>query len=864
MKNKVQKAICLLLVLALMSCSHARVIGKTEKQANPLPISFQLSYQAGYVDVNHSWIGGTETMNIVEHKGKLYAGVGYWMDLPYGKAKGDDPWTGSQVLVKDSDETPWRLDGNLGESTGRAEALLSATFITDKNGKMMDKPVNMLVTSAPEALKNTLFVWTRDDQTEKWTKIKVADVPKSEGARSLGTHLDKINKVSMIFAGTSGGEIYSGVYDNTVPGHLRWESKPELVDRDGRSMAFTEANGELYCSVGRTLYKRTDGKDPTWTSVYHWSTPKPDKNYNNTIMRGLTTIPNPTGSGEVILAARENPGLIERIDPTKNHEVTVEINVAEYFSNLWDTKKRGCLMAYNDMTPFHIPGTDIVVHLIGLQMHHPDKSIDLKTGFYMVRWPDGSYTHGEVNDPSLAKHPEPRAIRCFQESPWKEGEVFTGGFDCNGRKSHNSAWMMKGTLIQPSNEKEKKYSSYEKYSNISYLKTDSDPYLTCLDIYTPDRNAKLPVLIWVHGGSWVRGHKNSVLNTRIDIPDVFCGEGYVFISINYRLTPQAIFPTHVQDVASAIAWVKENISQYGGDPARLNVSGHSAGAHLAALVATDGKYLSSCGMKLSDIKTAIPVDTEAYDIVNLAKRFGGYLPSIYSDVFTQDPEKWKEASPSFHVQKDLGIPPMLILYSGGQKAFGNPDRKTDAEDFAKILTNSSIEAVTYGAQEKTHSEIAAALSDPNDHVTITMLTFLNTRNSKPKQILIELWIGKMTALVDGKPITLDVPPMIQNGRTVVPLRFIAESINATVNYDPKEEKILINLGAITLTLQINHTEATIEETIEGKKTSKNLILESPPFIYQGRTLVPLRFISEAFGLKVEWESTEQKITIRRK
>ena len=728
MKNTAQKAICLLMVVGLMSCSHTRAIGKNDQQANPLAISYQLSYQAGYVDVNNNWIGGTETMNIEEHQGKLYAGIGYWMDLPYGKPKGDDPWTGSQVLVKDTDTTPWRLDGNLGESTGRAEALISANFTTDKNGKSLNIPVNMLVTSAPDAYQNTLYVWSRDDSTNQWVKIKVADTKKSEGARSLGTHQDKVTNVSMIFAGTSGGEIFSGYYDPSVSGRLVWNPEPELVDKDGRAMAFTEANGAIYCSVGRTLYKRTDGIKPVWISVYHWTTPKPFQNYNNTIMRGLTTIKNPYGMGEVILAARENPGVIERIDPTKNHEVTIETNVAQYFSKLWNTNKRGCLMAYNDMAPFHIPGTDTTVHLIGLQMHHPNRSIDLKTGYYLVRWPDGTYTHGEMNDPTLSNHPEPRAIRCFRESPWKVGEFFAGGFDCNGKKSHNTAWMMKGTVTQKNSETDKPYTSYETFTNISYLKTDADPNLTNLDIYTPDMKAKLPVLIWVHGGGWAKGDKNSVLNARVDFPAVFCEEGYVLVSINYRLTPKVLFPTHVQDVASAIAWVKKNINQYGGDPSHLNVSGHSAGAHLTALVSTDAKYLETNGMKLSDLKTAIPVDTEAYDIVNLANRFGGTLPSIYGDTFTQDPEMWKEASPSYHVQKNTGIPSMLIFYSGGQRAYANPNRKTDAEDFARVLTNSSIEALTYGAQEKTHGEIAAALSDPGDHVTITMIAFLNSKN----------------------------------------------------------------------------------------------------------------------------------------
>ena len=104
--------------------------------------------------------------------------------------------------------------------------------------------------------------------------------------------------------------------------------------------------------------------------------------------------------------------------------------------------------------------------------------------------------------------------------------------------------------------------------------------------------------------------------------------------------------------------------------------------------------------------------------------------------------------------------------------------------------------------------------------------------------------------------------MIKNGRTVVPLRFIAESILATVTYDSTNGKIVIVLGSTTITLQINHSETTIEEMIDGKKTSRKIILESPPFILQGRTLVPVRFISEAFGLEVEWDDEEQKITIK--
>jgi arylformamidase len=94
----------------------------------------------------------------------------------------------------------------------------------------------------------------------------------------------------------------------------------------------------------------------------------------------------------------------------------------------------------------------------------------------------------------------------------------------------------------------------------------------------------------------------------------FVSTGFVYVAINYRLPPAVHHPTHARDVAKALAWVADNIGRYSGDPERIYAMGHSAGAHLAALVATDESYLKREGYSLKTIKGDILLDVGAYDI----------------------------------------------------------------------------------------------------------------------------------------------------------------------------------------------------------------------------------------------------------
>ena len=135
------------------------------------------------------------------------------------------------------------------------------------------------------------------------------------------------------------------------------------------------------------------------------------------------------------------------------------------------------------------------------------------------------------------------------------------------------------------------------YRDVSYGRLDRNK----LDIYAPEAATSLPVMVFVHGGGWHLGNKDNVGYK----PEAFNEAGYVFVSVEYPLLPRYALGVQAQSVADSIGWIHKNIEKYGGDPEKITVMGHSAGAHLVALVALDGRYFTSRIMPLSS--TALTV-----------------------------------------------------------------------------------------------------------------------------------------------------------------------------------------------------------------------------------------------------------------
>ena len=187
-----------------------------------------------------------------------------------------------------------------------------------------------------------------------------------------------------------------------------------------------------------------------------------------------------------------------------------------------------------------------------------------------------------------------------------------------------------------------------------------------LDVYSPPGAKDRPVVFWIHGGGWQAGDKSSVQVK----PRAFTDRGFVFVSTNYRLLPHVEMETIVRDIAGSIRWVHDHIAEYGGDPRRLLVMGHSAGAQLAALVCIDDRYLKAEGLSLAIIKGCVPVDGDTYDVpaiietAETRRRVHGLPRATYGhrEKFGNDPAKHRDFSAVTHVARDKGIPPFLIMH----------------------------------------------------------------------------------------------------------------------------------------------------------------------------------------------------------
>src|SRR5580704_10634386 len=152
---------------------------------------------------------------------------------------------------------------------------------------------------------------------------------------------------------------------------------------------------------------------------------------------------------------------------------------------------------------------------------------------------------------------------------------------------------------QPIKDKPERPSQEAVLADNSVVKTDvafGDDALQRLDVYAPRGVDHAPVVIFVHGGEWTRHDKAEVSYK----PKFFNDHGVVFVSTNYRLSPAVAHPAHVSDVASAIRWVHDHAAEFGGDPHKLVVMGHSAGCHLVTLVALDPRYLAKAGLRPTD------------------------------------------------------------------------------------------------------------------------------------------------------------------------------------------------------------------------------------------------------------------------
>lgn len=233
-------------------------------------------------------------------------------------------------------------------------------------------------------------------------------------------------------------------------------------------------------------------------------------------------------------------------------------------------------------------------------------------------------------------------------------------------------------------------------------------------------NRKAPLVIFVHGGGWKRGSKDNASGP-YKAPH-YTGEGYAYASINYRLVPDNTVEDEAADVARSVRYLIDHAAQLGFDPSRIVLMGHSAGAHLVALVGTDERYLKAFGLSFASLDGVIPIDGAAYDVPKQIADGGNFMHDTYLQAFGTDPARQRALSPTFqaaapnaprflliHVQRADGIAQNIELEAALRRAGTAVQRR----DFP-------------GTGLKGHAEINRSLGDPNYPATPVVDAWLKT------------------------------------------------------------------------------------------------------------------------------------------
>jgi len=230
----------------------------------------------------------------------------------------------------------------------------------------------------------------------------------------------------------------------------------------------------------------------------------------------------------------------------------------------------------------------------------------------------------------------------------------------------------------------------------------SDP-AQVLDYWPSAKGGKAPLIVFVHGGGWARGSKENA--TGRFKPEHYPAQGYAFASINYRLVPTATVEQQAADIAAAL---KTLLRRDDIDPGHIVLMGHSAGAHLVALVGTDERYLKGAGLSFADIAGVISIDGAAYDVPAQMSDGPKIMQSTYGQAFGTNPARQRSLSPTFQAGAP-NAPRFLLLH------VQRPDGIGQANALGAALRDggSDVEVGSFpGEGLQGHTEINHRLGDP--------------------------------------------------------------------------------------------------------------------------------------------------------
>nr|WP_202385952.1 alpha/beta hydrolase [Alteraurantiacibacter aestuarii] len=177
--------------------------------------------------------------------------------------------------------------------------------------------------------------------------------------------------------------------------------------------------------------------------------------------------------------------------------------------------------------------------------------------------------------------------------------------------------------------------------------------------YWPGASLDAPLVVFVHGGGWKRGDKTMM--RRSAKLEHWQALGYAVASIDYRLVPDFTVEQQGADVAAALAFLRQRAATLHFDTGRIALIGHSAGAHLVALVGTDPQYFRGAGLPMDAVAGIIPLDGAAYDVPDQMDENARLMGNTYRQAFGTDPARQRALSPTLHAAAP-NAPEFLILH----------------------------------------------------------------------------------------------------------------------------------------------------------------------------------------------------------
>ncbi|UFH56447.1 alpha/beta hydrolase [Spirosoma sp. KNUC1025] len=237
-----------------------------------------------------------------------------------------------------------------------------------------------------------------------------------------------------------------------------------------------------------------------------------------------------------------------------------------------------------------------------------------------------------------------------------------------------------------------------------------------LDVYQPTKpsTGNRPVMVFIHGGAWNSGNKNLYAYIGRRLADL----NIVAVLINYRLSPSVEVPDMALDCARAVSWTQNHIAEYGGDPNRLFVMGHSAGGGLAALLTTDDALFKKLGVSNNPIKGAILDDPGGLDMFDYLTKMEYPGDEKYLIPFGKKPAVWHDVSPMYYVK--AGSPPMLIY--AGERTY--PSIASSTRRFGQRLQELGVTYQFKVIPDKKHIGMVTQLFWKNNVIYTDLLKFV--------------------------------------------------------------------------------------------------------------------------------------------